>query len=78
MTLCKFNSHICRRATNPLHRRNVVNVLLFVAETCRRYFPASDIPEMLSTFMPIVTQDVSRVFFTYSPELTVSPLHRTF
>ncbi|KAI0702440.1 ARM repeat-containing protein [Cytidiella melzeri] len=37
--------------------RNVVNVLLFVAETCRRYFAASDIPEMLSTFLPMVTQD---------------------
>ncbi|KAI0094551.1 ARM repeat-containing protein [Irpex rosettiformis] len=37
--------------------RNVVNVLLFVAETCRRYFSPLEIPDMLSTFLPMVTQD---------------------
>jgi len=29
-----------------------------VAERSRYYFPASDIPEMLETFVPFVTQDV--------------------
>ena len=39
-------------------RRNVVNILLFVAEQCRRYFPPTEIPEMLSTFLPKLTKDV--------------------
>lgn len=39
--------------------RNVVNILLYVAEHCRRYFPANEIPEMLDTFLPLVTQEVS-------------------
>jgi proteasome activator subunit 4 len=38
--------------------RNVVNILLYVAEHCRRYFPASEIPSMLDIFVPLVTQDV--------------------
>jgi proteasome activator subunit 4 len=37
--------------------RNVVNLLLYVAELCKRYFPASDIPDMLQTFLPVLTQD---------------------
>ncbi|GJE87739.1 proteasome-substrate-size regulator, mid region domain-containing protein [Phanerochaete sordida] len=44
-----------RRLHDP--NRNVVNVLLFVAEVCRRYYPASEIPEMLSLFTPVITQD---------------------
>lgn len=38
--------------------RNVVNILLYVAEHSRRYYPATEIPEMLETFLPLVTQDV--------------------
>ncbi|OBZ79732.1 Proteasome activator complex subunit 4A [Grifola frondosa] len=37
--------------------RNVVNILLFVAEQCNRYFPASEIPNMLSVFLPRLTKD---------------------
>ncbi|KAI0343973.1 ARM repeat-containing protein [Trametopsis cervina] len=44
-----------RRVHDPL--RNVVNVLLFVSETCKRYFSPSEIPDMLSTFLPMITQD---------------------
>jgi proteasome activator subunit 4 len=39
--------------------RNVVNILLYVAEHCRRYYDAADIGVMLETFLPLVTQDVS-------------------
>jgi proteasome activator subunit 4 len=38
--------------------RNVVNILLYVAEHCKRYYPADVIPEMLETFLPLVTQEV--------------------
>jgi proteasome activator subunit 4 len=38
--------------------RNVLNILLYVAEHCRRYFPAEEIGPMLDTFLPLVTQDV--------------------
>ncbi|KAH9947705.1 ARM repeat-containing protein [Amylocystis lapponica] len=37
--------------------RNVVNILLYVAEQCRRYFPANEIPDMLATFLPLLTKD---------------------
>ncbi|ETW87560.1 hypothetical protein HETIRDRAFT_469691 [Heterobasidion irregulare TC 32-1] len=37
--------------------RNLVNILLYLAEMCRRYFPAEEIPEMLSTFVPLVTSE---------------------
>ncbi|CCM01636.1 uncharacterized protein FIBRA_03697 [Fibroporia radiculosa] len=37
--------------------RNMNNILLFVAEQCRRYFPADEIPEMLQTFLPLLTKE---------------------
>ncbi|KAG5350853.1 hypothetical protein C0989_009023 [Termitomyces sp. Mn162] len=37
--------------------RNVVNILLYVAEQCKRYFPAREILEMLDTFLPLLTED---------------------
>jgi proteasome activator subunit 4 len=40
-------------------KRNLNNILLYVAESCKRYFPATDIPDMLGTFLPILTPDVS-------------------
>lgn len=39
--------------------RNVINLLLYVAEQCKHYFPASEIPRMLETFIPMVTKEVS-------------------
>ena len=38
--------------------RNVVNILLFVAEQCKRYYPATEIPNMLETFLPLLTKEV--------------------
>lgn len=37
--------------------RNMVNILLYLAEQCKRYFPASEIEEMLDVFIPLVTPD---------------------
>ncbi|TFY56124.1 hypothetical protein EVJ58_g7830 [Rhodofomes roseus] len=37
--------------------RNMVNILLFVAELSKRYYPASEIPEMMTTFLPLLTKD---------------------
>lgn len=37
----------------------MINILLFVAEHCSRYYPASEIPEMLNSFVPMITNDVS-------------------
>jgi proteasome activator subunit 4 len=39
-------------------RRNVVNIFLYVAERSRYYYSTSDIPEMLETFIPLITQEV--------------------
>jgi proteasome activator subunit 4 len=36
----------------------VVNILLYVAEQSKRYYPASEIPAMLSKFIPMLTKDV--------------------
>ncbi|KAJ7293229.1 hypothetical protein C8J57DRAFT_19449 [Mycena rebaudengoi] len=35
--------------------RNMINILLFAAELSRPYYPASEIPEMLAVFLPLVT-----------------------
>jgi hypothetical protein len=40
-------------------QRNLVNILLYVAEQSKRYYPAEDVPEMLDTFIPTLTHDVS-------------------
>ena len=42
------------------HRsRNMINILLFVAEQSKRYYPAGEIPEMMAAFLPLLTKDVS-------------------
>ena len=48
-----------RNRAQSIHRRNVINVLLFVAQVARRYFPGSEAQEMLATFLPMVTKEVS-------------------
>lgn len=40
----------------------MINILLFVAEQSKRYYPASEIPEMMATFLPRLTKDVRCVF----------------
>ncbi|KIK95621.1 hypothetical protein PAXRUDRAFT_826811 [Paxillus rubicundulus Ve08.2h10] len=47
--------------------RNLNNILLYVAENCRWYFPANDIPDMLDTFLPMITPDTT---LTMIPVLT--------
>ena len=53
----------CESPVSRLPSRNVVNIFLYVAELCKRYFPAGEIPEILSTFIPLVTQDVGLIDF---------------
>ncbi|KAH7104315.1 ARM repeat-containing protein [Auriculariales sp. MPI-PUGE-AT-0066] len=45
------------KGRNSDSSRNVVNILLFVADLCKRYFPAEQIPNMLDTFIPLLTQE---------------------
>ncbi|KAF8758973.1 hypothetical protein RHS01_02837 [Rhizoctonia solani] len=52
----------CQREIWPSQRamdssRNVMNILLYVAEVSRFYYPPSEIPRMLDEFIPLVTQD---------------------
>ena len=56
--VCSMRSLLDQRLT-MYRRRNVVNILLFVAEQCKRYYSANEIPDMLSTFLPMLTKDVS-------------------
>lgn len=42
----------------PIISRNVVNILLYVAEQCKGYYPVSEIADMLSTFVPRITKEV--------------------
>ncbi|KAG9039991.1 hypothetical protein FRB95_004463 [Tulasnella sp. JGI-2019a] len=44
--------------------RNLHNILLHVAETCREYFAPSEIPSMLDTFLPLFTQETAATVFT--------------
>lgn len=43
--------------------RNMINIQLYVAEQCRRYYPANEIAEMLATFLPIVTKETMLTMF---------------
>lgn len=43
--------------------RNLNNILLYVAESCKSYFAANDIPNILGTFLPMITPNVSSVPF---------------
>ncbi|KAI9462941.1 hypothetical protein F5148DRAFT_1212253 [Russula earlei] len=54
--------------------RNVVNIFLYVAERSRYYYFASDIPEMLETFIPLITQET---YLTIMPVMTsfLPPTH---
>ncbi|GLB36441.1 putative protein with domain of unknown function (DUF3437) [Lyophyllum shimeji] len=54
--------------------RNVVNIYLYLAEQCKRYFPPGEIPAMLETFLPLLTQDT---VLTMMPILTsfLPPTH---
>ncbi|KAH7883839.1 hypothetical protein F5I97DRAFT_1969128 [Phlebopus sp. FC_14] len=47
--------------------RNLNNILLYVAENCKPYFPAGEIPDMLDVFLPMVTPDTT---LTMIPVLT--------
>ncbi|KAG6381418.1 armadillo-type protein [Boletus reticuloceps] len=47
--------------------RNLNNILLYVAECCKPYFTADDIPDMLSTFLPMITPNT---ILTMIPVLT--------
>jgi proteasome activator subunit 4 len=38
--------------------RNMVNILLYVAEQCKTYYPPTEIPLMLETFLPLLTKEV--------------------
>ena len=38
--------------------RNMVNILLYVAEQCKTYYPPSEIYIMLETFLPLLTKEV--------------------
>ncbi|TFK57500.1 ARM repeat-containing protein [Heliocybe sulcata] len=54
--------------------RNVINILLYVAELCQRYYPADEIQSMLSTFLPLFTKDT---YLTMIPVVTsfLPPTH---
>ncbi|TCD70651.1 hypothetical protein EIP91_002372 [Steccherinum ochraceum] len=54
--------------------RNMINILLFVAEHCSRYYPASEIPNMLNAFVPMITNDT---ILTIVPVITsfLPPTH---
>ena len=39
-------------------RRNLVNILLYLAGQCKRYYSPQEIPAMLETFLPLLTKEV--------------------
>ncbi|KAJ7456643.1 hypothetical protein FB451DRAFT_1276697 [Mycena latifolia] len=44
------------RKRSDLGGRNMLNLMLFTAEHAKLYYPPSEIPEMLSVFLPLVTR----------------------
>lgn len=54
--------------------RNLNNILLHVAEICKPYFTADDIPDMLSTLLPMITPNVSSVPFCYLSRIHAEPM----
>lgn len=44
-----------------IFRRNVVNIMLFIADSCKRYFSADEVPHMLEEFLPLLTKEVSYI-----------------
>lgn len=42
----------------------MVNILLYVAEQCKLYYPATETEAMLSTFLALMTRDV-RAWYNY-------------
>lgn len=46
----------------------MVNILLYISEQCKRYYPASEIPAMLTAFFPLLTKDV-RLFPKIAPQV---------
>lgn len=43
----------------------MLNLLLFTAEHAKAYYPASEIPDMLAAFLPLVTRSVYRPSFYF-------------
>ncbi|TFK23084.1 ARM repeat-containing protein [Coprinopsis marcescibilis] len=37
--------------------RNIVNILFYVVERCKKYYPPQAVPEMLDIFLPLLTQE---------------------
>lgn len=47
----------------------MVNIMLYVAEQCKIYYPPSEIEPMLNTFLPLLTRDVC--LFAFDPHSRV-------
>lgn len=43
----------------------MINILLYLAEQCNHYYPTSEVGEMLSTFLPLLTREVSAPVCSY-------------
>lgn len=39
-------------------RRNMINILMYLAEHCKAHFSPADVPEMLDTMLPLLTKEV--------------------
>ncbi|THU90487.1 hypothetical protein K435DRAFT_864282 [Dendrothele bispora CBS 962.96] len=55
--------------------RNVVNVLLYIAAQCKRYYSEDEIPSTLDEFLPLMTQDVRLSLQIVSMLLIEHPLN---
>ena len=51
--------------SNNSFRRNLINILLYLADQCKRYYSPEEIPHMLETFLPLFTQAVRFLFWYY-------------
>ena len=56
--VCKSTSMYTSGLFITICRRNSVNILLYLAEQVKLYFPSSEIRAMLDTFPPLINQSV--------------------
>jgi proteasome activator subunit 4 len=55
-----LQKEIWPKKTDAYSSRNMINLFLYVAERCHRFYPVDEIPAMLEAFTPQFTQEVGR------------------
>ncbi|KAL1738773.1 hypothetical protein HDZ31DRAFT_78096, partial [Schizophyllum fasciatum] len=58
--------------------RNLINILLYIAEKCNAYYDPNEIPAMLEEFLALTTSEASRLAASSQAILTAVPIITSF